>query len=74
MKSTFEGIFIQAIKDGEDKDVVLKEIQNNITSHKRVIESINTQIMQKQIHKAAIEDDIDSLTYQMNIILGREDD
>lgn len=69
-----KGFLYKQLKMGEDKDVVLKEIQNNITSHKRVIESINTQIMQKQIHKIAIEDDIDSLTYQMNIILGREDD
>ena len=69
MKSIFEGIFLKAIKDGELKHIVLDEINHNISSHKRVIESIEAQKLKLDVHLDAINNDIKSLMYQKEIIL-----
>ena len=74
MKSIFEGIFLKAIKEGELKHIVLDEINHNISSHKRVIESIEAQMLKLQVHLDSINNDIKTLTYQKQIILGEEND
>ena len=74
MKSIFEGIFLKAIKDGELKHIVLDEINHNISSHKRVIESIEAQKLKLDVHLDAINNDIKSLMYQKEIILGEDND
>lgn len=74
MKSIFEGIFLKAIKEGELKHIVLDEINHNISSHKRVIESIEAQKLKLDVHLDAINNDIKSLMYQKEIILGEDND
>lgn len=74
MKSIFEGIFLKAIKDGELKHIVLDEINHNISSHKRVIESIEAQKLKLDVHLDAINNDIKSLMYQKEVILGEDND
>ena len=74
MKSIFEGIFLKAIKEGELKHIVLDEINHNISSHKRVIESIESQKLKLDVHLDAINNDIKSLMYQKEIILGEDND
>ena len=74
MKSIFEGIFLKAIEEGESRHIVLDEINHNISSHKRVIESIEAQMLKLQVHLDSVNDDIKSLMYQKQIILGEEND
>ena len=74
MKSIFEDILLKAIKDGELKHIVLDEINHNISSHKRVIESIEAQKLKLDVHLDAINNDIKSLMYQKEIILGEDND
>lgn len=74
MKSMFEGIFLKAFREGEPKESILNEIYSNIDSHKRVIQSIEAQMLKLQVHMDSVNNDIKSLMYQKQIILGEEND